>query len=426
MIPVILVLFAVTNLFLIYSDKSKIEKAQKVSDYERLVAKDFTEKMLKEAFIAPEELHTIYVHNDDAVNAWLVNEGDDVMVGQELATLDTNLADGQRAVWEAEKTSLSAQESELESLKRELESMRSNMNSSAESKYGDSNRVTELKEKTMIELDVNIGFKVDVSQEGSFAQAISAIDQQLSDIQRQLVVLDAQLLQDTTKPALISPVSGTVSKIIRHGATLAIDIYSEQQLVVTYAKEDEWQKFESGQQVVLQSKLFEEVVEGTVSSVASVPASADERLAAYQELDQVQVNNPLAYYEMRISLDGEVTDVPFATNVKADITVNEAFDAVAVPKNWAKLKEDHIVETFMLAEDGRPTRVESNTPFETKTRYVLTDGLVGKNVVIYEPELEDYTYAPRLFMNFPSDSATKKDLKKFGRRQLVKSIIGRK
>ena len=46
------------------------------------------------------ESYTVYVGSDNAVESWLVTEGDEVFAGHELALLNTERADGQRNTWE--------------------------------------------------------------------------------------------------------------------------------------------------------------------------------------------------------------------------------------------------------------------------------------------------------------------------------------
>ena len=46
---------------------------------------------------------------------------------------------------------------------------------------------------------MNVDVQVDVKQDGSFAQAISAAEQELAEIDRQLTVVEAQLSQRPDK-----------------------------------------------------------------------------------------------------------------------------------------------------------------------------------------------------------------------------------
>ena len=74
--------FLAANIYLLFSDKSVITKSVYVDRYERMTNSNFQEKIAKESFVAPEEIYTVYVGNEDTVDSWLVKEGDQVAVGK--------------------------------------------------------------------------------------------------------------------------------------------------------------------------------------------------------------------------------------------------------------------------------------------------------------------------------------------------------
>lgn len=413
--------FIATNLYLLYSDKSEIPKLQYVRDYERMTAKDFEDKRFKEAFIAPSETHTVYVKNEDAIDSWLVAEGDEVMVGQELAILNTDRIDGEREMWEAERTGLLEQEQTLEKMKNELESLRSKATSNNTSNVDRKDDVKEIGGRTTIELGLNVGFTVDVTQEGSYTQAISAIDQQLADVARQLEVLDAQLARNDSRPALISPVSGTVSNVTRHGSSLAVDIYSEEQVLVTYVQDGEWQKFTEGQRAKIQGEALDDVVLGEVLSVSSIPVKANELLDAYEQLSPSK--DPLVYYEVRILPDESLENAPFAANLNAQITIDEALDAVSIHKNWTRPDEKNNVRVTKLDESGKPSTVVASTPFQTNERIVITDGVNEGELVLNERALTYYEHAPQIYLSFPTYMPSKAEWKTYGWRNYLKAML---
>ncbi|AOV08806.1 hypothetical protein [Sporosarcina ureilytica] len=415
--------FLATNFYLLYSEKSIIPKLLYVNEYERMTTKDFDEKLFKETLVAPLETHTVYVKDEDAVESWLIMEGDSVTVGQELALLNTDRVDGERDLWETERTVLLQQQSELEDMRDELHSMRSNATLNNTSNVDRNDNVTEVDGKTTIELGLNVGFVVDVTQEGSYTQAIAAIDQQLTDVARQLAVVDAQLAQDDSRPALISPVAGTVSKVMRHGSSLAVDIYSEEQVLVTYVKDEEWQKVEEGQQAKIQGESLDKAVDGTILSVSKVPAKENDLFKTYKELDNIEARNPLAYYEVRVLPDGSLENTPFAANLNAAITVNEAIDAVSIRKNWTSPGEKDTVLVTRLEENGRPAAITATTPFDVKERTVITDGLNLGDVVVHEPSLRHYHYAPQIFLSFPTYKPKKEEWKTYGWRNYLEAML---
>lgn len=420
---IVTIAFLAINIYLLYSEKSEMPKIQYVRDYERMTANDFEEKLFKETLVAPLETHTVYVRDEDAVESWLVADGDEVMVGQELAILNTERVDGEREVWQAERIGVQEQKTTLENQKRELVSLRKDANSTNTSNLDRNNNVTEVEGKTTIELGLNIGFTVDVTQEGSYVQAISAIDQQLAELSRQLEVLDAQLSRDDARPALISPVAGTVSNVMRYGSSLAVDIYSEEQVVVTYVEDGEWQQLAEGQRAKIQGKSLDQVIEGEILSVSAVPSKDTELLAAYQQLNKPREDDPLAYYEVRVMPSEPLENLPFVANLNTEITIDEVFDAVAIPKKWARPDEKNSIFVTKLDDIGKPLTVSATTPFQAKERFVITERVNPGEVVLHERELHHYAEAPQIFLSFPAYTPVKEEWKAYGWRNYLKVLL---
>jgi len=415
--------FLALNFYLLFSDKSIITKSVYVDRYERMTSGDHREELEKEGFIAPVETYTVYVGNDDTVDSWLVKEGDPVTVGDEIAILQTERAEGQRAVWEAEREALQQQASSVRSMISGLESERESAQTDSTSNVNRKDNVSENATDTKVEVGLNVDVQVDVKQDGSFAQAIAAAEQDLAEIERQQTVVDAQLSQNPGRPALISPVDGIVSKVTRTGSTLSVDIFSSQKVIVTYAKNDEWQKIRNGDKVLIQGDGIGNALEGTILSVSQTPAIDNEWLQAYKVLDATKVKNPLAYYEVRIVTDATDQSVPFGTNVNAIVIVNEALDAISLKEKWLHDLYKETAYAWIINNEGRAEQMAVATPFTWNSRAVVSDGLNLGDVVVYEPALVTYGYAPRAFMSLPTELPSKDQWRAFGWRNYLKYIL---
>ena len=194
-------------------------------------------------------------------------------------------------------------------------------------------------------------------------------------------------------------------------------------MIVTYAKNDEWQQIEGGDAVLIQGDGIENAVEGTILSVSQVPAVENEWLQAYKALDETKVKNPLTYYEVRISTDAANQSVPFGTNVNAVVIVNEALDTISVKEKWLHDLYKETAYAWIIDNTGRATKKDIATPFSWKTRAVVTQGLQLGDVVVYEPALLTYEYAPRVFMSLPTELPTKEQWRAFGWRNYMKYIL---
>ncbi|MBD7909142.1 efflux RND transporter periplasmic adaptor subunit [Sporosarcina gallistercoris] len=415
-IGVVVSIFVALNLYLMYSEKSVIPKSVYVGEYERMSAKEYKEVLPKEGLVAPAETFTVYTSDSNAIDTWLVREGDAVTTGEELATLQTEQADGQRAVWESEKEALLTQQSTIRSTISDLES--GDKTDSSNSSKSDR---TQTDDDTKVELNVDV--KVDVNQTGSFAQAIAEAERDLADTERRLKVVESQLDQNSSNPALISPTDGVVARIIGESDQPKIVIYSNEQVVETYAEDEEWSKLANGDPAVLDAKGTEGTLKGSVESIDQVPATPNEFLEAYKTLADKKVTNPLAYYRVRLSADEGEVPAPFGTHVNTVITTNVAQNAAAVRTNWLTNAGKDKASVWQLDKNGYAAAIEVATPFEYLNRTVVTEGLASGDVVVHDTSIRDQESAPRVFFPMPMDLPTKAEWKAFGWKNYFKVLL---
>lgn len=415
--------FLATNLFLLFSDKSVIHKSVHVRDYERMTTADYHEKLPKESFVTPTDTYTVYVGSDDAIDSWLITEGDAVFAGDELALLNTENADNERDTWEAERTALYQQENQLDNLIDDLLAEKGKVNRGNNSSLNTGNsKVAETGDRTTIELDFGVDLNIDITQDGTYAQAIAAAEQELADVTRKLAVVDAQLAQNPSHPAILSPVDGVVAEVTRHGSTLAVDIYSSQKVLTTYAKDKEWKDVEMNDRVLLQGEGIDGIAEGTILSVSPVPTKNAPSLEAYKTLDGKEAKNPLAYYELRISTDADLYAIPFGNNVNATVITKEALDAASVNEQWLRGIDDEVTGTI-IDTTGRAVKVPVTTPFTWNKRAVITEGIFQGDIVLDEALVRDFVQPPRIILRAPAYMPSKSEWRMHGWRNYVKHII---
>lgn len=410
--------FIAANAILLFSEKSVIPKSVYVDEFERMTGGNYTEELPKEAFVAPANSYFVYVADDENVEEWLVKEGDEVTTGQEIATLDTARSDEQRAVWESERQALISQENDLESQMRELEALRS--------RAAANNRTTANATETVgsgdSQTDVNVDVNVNVADEGAYAAAIAELEKELSTIQRQMAVLNAQLEQEGANDAVVSPVDGAVARIHELGDRLAVEIYSMDRNVLTFAVGEQWQDIKVQSRVLIQADGMEKAVEGTVESVSQVPATENEFVAAYKEVAEDEEQNPLAYYEVRILPAEPIEALPFAQNTNVSIIVNEAQDALSIKANWLDDRFKTEAIATVVNEDGYAVRKDVLVPFDYKDRAVITDGLELGDLVIDYRAIDDFSYPPAVFFPQPSEMPEWYSWKTFGWKNYLKYL----
>ncbi|MFD1929340.1 efflux RND transporter periplasmic adaptor subunit [Sporosarcina siberiensis] len=421
--------FLAVNLYLIFGDKSVIQKSVSVDEFERMSTDDFRVDLVKEALVAPLQTQTVYVGNENAVDSWLVTEGDVVNVGSELALLNIEQSEGRRSVLLSEQEILYQQEAEALDLISTLEYDRGVAAANSSTMTNKTDNVNSTAEDTTVEVGLNVDVNVDVSLDGSYAQAIATAERNLADIVRRMVVVEAELAQDPSRPAIVSPVDGVVSKVTLRGSTLAVDIYSSEKVIVTYVQKNEWKDVVPGLKVLVHGVGTDGVGEGTVLSVSEVPAQDDEWLQAYKFLDAKKVENPLAYYEVRILVNAETepgtepeieTDInPYGTNLNAIVVLEEVLDTLSIKADWVRSYDKSSAIATILDESGRLTEMKVISPFIWHDRVVVTDGLKLGDVAIDGTNLQRFEYDPRAFLTMPTQFPEKADWKSFGWRNYL-------
>lgn len=410
------------NTILLFSDKSIIPKTVYVHEFERVAAGSYEEQLPKESLVAPSEISTIFVKDEDIVDGWLVKEGDAVKTGTELARLNTASADEQRMIWESEQEAIERQITDINRTISSLESDRSSARNNNDSDANQTDTVTGNKEEQSVEVDINVDVEVDVQQDGAFAQAISEAEQKLAEANNQLQIVEAQLAQkDTT--AIISPIEGVVSSIRDENGRLAIDIFSTQKVMITYATDEQWQDIQADDRVRLQADGLNVPVEGVVLSVSQVPAQNNKWLATYRALEPKEQVNPLAYYEVRVQPNEPIENLPYGNNTNAVILVNEAKDAVSVRSTWLNDRSEEKATAHILTPTGNVVKTLVSIQFEWQTQSILKDGVSPGSVIVYEPTISDFQYAPAVFFPMPWDLPTLDAVKKTGWKVYIKHLI---
>lgn len=417
--------FLATNLLLMFGDKSIVSKSVYVNEYERAYTNTYTEKLPKEALTAPLGSTKIYVQESEAIDQWIVSEGDQVTAGGELAMLNEAESEDQRLIWESERDALEAEKTEVQSSMRALESARSGQSSARSERASDSSTATN-KEGDTVELNVDLSVGVEVPQDGSYAAGIAQAEQQLASIDSKLAVVNAQLNQSLSNPALISPVDGVVSAINGDADPMSIEIYSNEKTFVTYVLEDEWQDVEAQDRVFVHAEGMEAAMPGTVLSISPIPAEDSRWLEAYRALDPREQTNPIAFYEVQIGTEQPIdAAMPYGSKANASIITNEAIDAVALKEPWIFDRHDTTGTTHALSPEGYGIKAPVTINFDVDGKAVLTDGVAAGTVLLKEDTLKHFNSPPAVFVPFPMERPDYEFAKNTNWRNYVEFLLAR-
>ena len=398
-------LFIAVNSYLVFSEESPVAKTKIVKQSFIAQEEDIRQEIEKPSYLAPREIVTLYVNDEEAIEQWLIQEGDTIQAGDELVLLETERIDGQVDAWVAEQSALQTQRERIEDTVAMLESERSN----ADSEESLNSSLSQLEE------ELNLEFNVKMDQRGSYAQAIAEAERELASIDRQLNMLDYQIDQSYVRPAIISPISGVVARVDRHSDRPTIDIYSETADLVTYVTEEEWEDLMLGNDVLITYDEFEERGEGTLDRLDTIPAQASSTLELFEKaFDDEQMQN---LYEVRVDPLGTVEQQLYGKRYDIALIGQEAVDSVVVPLDYIERETKNEGIVYVLNEEGIPTKQAITIDFILEDE-AITMSLAEGDVVLREA-LDLTRVALPLKMMWPERQAWKT----FGWKNYVKYFV---
>nr|WP_084226107.1 hypothetical protein [Planococcus salinarum] len=331
----------------------------------------------------------------------------------------------QRAIWEAEEDALEDELREVRSALQDLETASSRQSRPTTGSSTDRDTVTTAQGDT-VELDINVSLDVEVPQDGSYAAGIAEAEQRIASIETQLAVVEAQLDQNTAKPALVSPIEGVVGKVDAGSMPMSIEIYSSEKLFMTYVVEEEWLDVSVDDRVFLHVDGIGQAMPGKILRKSQLPAGGSKWLDAYRALDPVDQNNPIAIYEVLIITEEPITDaVPYGKTANASIVINEAADAVALKDTWIFDRYNGTGNAFVLNEEGRAEAVPVTIAFDLEGKAILSDGMEAGATVVDNDLLRRFASAPQAFLPFPSIQPDMEHAKNTYWRKYVEYLLAR-
>ncbi len=398
-------IFVAVNSYLVFSEESTIAKTKIVKQSFIAKEEDIRQEIEKPSYLAPREIVTLYVNDEEAIEQWLIQEGDTVYAGDELVLLETERIDGQVDAWVAEQSALETQRERIEDTVAMLQEERS----SAESEESVNSSLSQLEE------ELNLEFNVKMDQRGSYAQAIAEAERELASIDRQLNMLDYQIDQSYVRPAIVSPISGVVAHVDRHSNRPTIDIYSEAADLVTYVTEEEWEDLMLGNDVLITYDEFEERGEGTLDRLDTIPAKTSSTLELFEKaFDDEQMQN---LYEVRVDPLGTVEEQPYGKRYDIALIGQEATDSVVVPLDYLERESTNEGLVYVLNEEGIPTKEMIAIDFILENDAITMSLAEGE--VVLKDALDSTRVGLPLRMTWPEREAWKT----FGWKNYVKYFV---
>lgn len=408
-VSIIVSTFIAANAILLFEENSEIARTYYLKDHETVQTNTYSKELEKESVVVPTDAVTVTV-DVERVSNLAVSEGEEIGADTELAQLKPDFAEEQRGIWETEVQAYRQEQMQLNQIISDLEYERSN----TEGSYTDTDTATSNTNDEVT--DVNVQVDVQLSQDGSYSQAIGAAKQKLAEVDRQLQIMEAQLNQEPGAMSLLSPIAGTVGSIENKDGKYFIEIYSVEKSLLTFVPEKEWHKLEAGMLVRNYSSHSESMAEGTIATITQVPANGSPWLSAYKQYD-AQSEEPL--YEVMIQLNEQPEQLPFAANMNSAITTQQAENAVTIKREWLLNPTKEQAELYVLTPEGKITRTAVNTPFHLNKHAVVSTGLENGMIV-----LDDKPKTPEApaFLPFPLETPSWTSIKAVSWKDYVKYL----
>ena len=387
-----ILLFAllIINCILVFKEDSKIARSYYITDYERVTLAQQRAYLEKKAMIIPQEEIRISAAAN-ALSQISVRPGQKISMNEEIAAYKTEEAAQEQSKLQSELNAYENELTTLESILRRLEAQ-------------DIDDPITTIDSEQINDELSITVETEVLQ-GSPLEAIASVEKQIAEVERNIEILDDQISELSFSNVLSSPIDGVIGEIIEENGTVTFNLYTAEKNLITYVSEQEWEKIEENQYVELDQSIFDQEVESdfsTDSEEVSSGEAEEESLGAviekqtipatttlwHKEMEKVvKMPKPLSF-EVRIDLNGAITNKPYASLTNAKIIIHEAPSAIRVNKDWLitkKVKNEtetsEMTFVYSIDGDGIIQATEVDVAFVDKGESILTSNLSNDQIV---------------------------------------------
>ncbi|PYF08782.1 efflux RND transporter periplasmic adaptor subunit [Ureibacillus chungkukjangi] len=426
---VLLLVFLTVNCVIIFKEDSKIARSYYITDYERVALEQQRAYIEKEAMLIPHEEIRITA-DANALSQISVRPGQKISANEEIAAYKTEEATQEQSKIQSEVNAYESELTTLEGILRRLEAQ-------------DINDPVTTIDSEQIDDELSITVETEIMQ-GTPVEAIASIEKQIAEVERNIAILEDRISDLSFSNVLSSPIDGVIGEVIDESGAITFIIYTDQKNLITYVSEQEWEKVAENQSVELDQSIFDTVAEhegltnaedtsssvepqveilGTIVEKQTIPATSS---LWYREMEKVvKLPEPLSF-EVRVDLNEEVVNKPYASLTKAKVIINETPSAFRVDKNWVlkkKIADDKETKeaTFVYAidVDGKIRSSIVDVAFEDRGEAILS-GISNGSIVLYDQIKNEPSNA---FFPMPFETPSKSTLNELNWKQYAKYII---
>lgn len=346
-VAAIIFLFVVGNLFLIFKEHSKIERAALIKNYYPAEKKNIKETLHTEGIVAPlEDYHYYYDQKMGSFKRFLVKKGETVEAGTPLYEYISADLDADLARLEAERAKV---ENEIEALERHIDDLTS---------YKDSLSFDE-EEKT-----------VGLSILNSVEQDIYNKELQADMLRQTADKLDKELQTAQSKEGrltVFSEVGGIVKELNTGLQNPLLTISSETPIIKGSLNEEERYKVSTGIPAVMSTMHLKGIRNGILTQADQIPEGS------------LSENDSL--YPFTIELEEEVPDLLQGTRVDVTLVTKEVNGAVLISKTSVFKKKF----VWVIASGGLLEKREIKTGLESGHQVQVQSGVEKGEFIVNNP-----------------------------------------
>ncbi|MFC0475759.1 efflux RND transporter periplasmic adaptor subunit [Robertmurraya beringensis] len=383
-------LFMIGNLYLIYKKDSEIKRMSYVDTWTTVKKQNLVESQTDEGLITPvEEEYIYYEEKTGNFEAFLVKEGDQVEENTPILELSSVDID----------TAISQKELEISRLEDDIAALEDNIDS-LDDLLGDiESSITEENESSNTIMANSL--EIEIYEKELQVSRLEA------ELEKQETVL-ASMDESISSLTIDSKIAGIVKEIRHDLNNPIVTITSNNLQVEATLTEKEISTFEEGMKVVITSGLQKDKLEGTISSISTLPKNEP------KEKKETQ-------YSYIIELDEQPSsNIPLGSNVNLKIITNEINDALTVSTKSIQEKGAKSYVYVMMA-NGTIERRQIETGLQLNhVKEIKANAEEGEKFVLKANTLKNKT---KFYTSLEPKKLKKKDFKEMGKRKALKTAL---
>lgn len=383
-------LFMIGNLYLIYKKDSEIKRLSYVDTWTTVKEQNLVESQTDDGLIIPiEEEYIYYEANTGDFEAFLVKEGDQVEENTpilELSSVDIDAAVAQKEI------EISRLEDDIEALENNIDSL-DNLLSDIESSTTEENESSNTIMANSLEIEI---YEKELQ--------VSRLEAELDKQETALAGIDESLSSLTIN----SKIAGIVKEIRHDLNNPIVTITSNNLQVEATLTEKEMPTLEEGMKVVISSSLHKDKLEGTISTISTLPKN-----------EPKEKKETLYSYTIQLN-EQPSSSIPFGSNVDLKIITNEISDALTISTKSIKEKGAKSY-VYVMKANGTIERRQIETGLQLNhVKEVKANAKEGEKVVLAANTFKNKT---KFYTSLQPEKLKKKDFKKMGKRQALKTAL---